>query len=235
VFRDRQFLLEVRTIAVPITIQSLVMSLLLTVDQLMVGQLGEGPVASVGIASKITGIVTVVLAGLATGTSIFCAQYWGRGERDRIRHVLGFGLAVGLGFSGIMAALVGGFPSVVMSPFTTDAQVLLEGGRFVRILALSYVPTMLTMIYSAVLRSTGQVRLLMYASITAVGVNVLLDYLLIFGRAGLPRMGLTGAALATTIARCVEFGLVIGPAYVTRHVVAVRRLGQLRGTDRALA
>jgi Na+-driven multidrug efflux pump len=117
---DRQLLREVRTIAVPITIQSMVMSLLLTVDQLMVGQLGETSVASVGIASKITGIVTVVLAGLATGTSIFCAQYWGRGDRDRIRHLLGLGLGLGLGFSGIMTVLVGGFPSAVMSPFTTD-------------------------------------------------------------------------------------------------------------------
>jgi len=75
-FTNRAFLTDVRRIALPITAQAMIMSLLLLTDQLMVGQLGETAVASVGLSAKITAIVTVVLAGLATGTTIFCAQYW---------------------------------------------------------------------------------------------------------------------------------------------------------------
>ena len=82
--KDRDFLREVRSIAVPVTAQSVVMSLLLVTDQLMVGQLGTTAVATVGISSKLTGVLIVALTGLATGVSIFAAQHWGSGDRDRI-------------------------------------------------------------------------------------------------------------------------------------------------------
>ena len=230
-FKDKGFLDDVWRIALPITAQSLIMSLLMMTDQLMVGQLGETAVAAVGISSKITSIVTVVLAGLATGTTVFCAQYWGTRDRERIRQVLGLGLGFGLGFSVVMAALVGGFPVQVISPFTTDPQVLDQGGTFIRVLAIGFVPSMATMIYSAVLRSTGQVKLPMYASTCAVVINVVLDFLLIFGNLGLPRMGLLGAAIGTTIARFIEFGIIVGGTYGTGHVAAVTRLRDLGGTD----
>ena len=233
-FTDRGFLNDVRRIALPITAQAVIMSLLLLTDQLMVGQLGETAVASVGISAKITAIVTVVLAGLATGTTIFCAQYWGKRDTSRIRQVFGLGLGLGLVFAGGTTALVTGFPTQVFAPFTTDTQVLADGGAYLRVLALSFVPSMATMIYSAVLRSTGQVKLPMYASACAVVLNVVLDYGLIFGHLGLPRLGLVGAAIGTVIARFAEFALIVGGTYATRHVAAVTRLADLRGHDGAL-
>jgi putative MATE family efflux protein len=189
----------------------------------------------VGLSAKITAIVTVVLAGLATGTTIFCAQYWGSADTGRIRQVFGLGLGLGLVFSGGTTALVVGFPSQVFAPFTTDPQVLADGGAYLRILAISFVPNMATMLYSAVLRSTGQVKLPMYASTVAVVLNVVLDYGLIFGHLGLPQLGLVGAAVGTTIARFVEFALIVGGTYATRHVAAVTRLADLRGHDGGLA
>ena len=175
-FRDKAFLADIVRIALPITIQSVIMSLLGMTDQLMVGQLGEVAIASVGISAKLTSIVSVVLAGLASGISIYCAQYWGKGDRASIRHLLGFGLGVGLLFAGSLALVVGGLPQLAMSPFTTDARVLSEGAIFVQLLAISYLPSMLTMIYSAVLRSTGEVKLPMYASTSAVVLNVVLNF-----------------------------------------------------------
>ena len=233
-FKDKAFMSDIGRIALPITLQSVIMSLLAMTDQLMVGQLGEVAIASVGISAKLTAIVSVVLAGLASGISIYCAQYWGRGDTVRIRHLLGFGLGVGLLFAGGLALVVGARPQLAMSPFTTDPRVFAEGAIFVQLLAISYLPSMLTMIYSAVLRSTGEVKLPMYASTSAVVINVVLNYLLIFGHFGCPKLGLMGAAIATCIARCIELAIILVVIYWQRHPVAVRRLGELFGMERGL-
>jgi Na+-driven multidrug efflux pump len=196
--KDGDFLREVRAIAVPVTAQSVVMSLLLVTDQLMVDQLGTTAVATVGISSKLTAVLTVALTGLATGVSIFAAQYWGSGDRSRIRHLLGLGLLLGFLFATVITFFVAVFPRAVMSPFTADSQLLTQGAVFVRVIALGYLPTMLTLMYSGVLRSTGAVRLPMWAAVAAAVLNLALDWLLIFGHLGLPRLGLGGAAIATT-------------------------------------
>ena len=232
--KDKVFLSDIGRIALPITLQSVIMSLLAMTDQLMVGQLGEVAIASVGISAKLSAIVSVVLAGLASGISIYCAQYWGRGDTVRIRHLLGLGLGVGLLLAGGLALVVGAMPQLAMSPFTTDPRVFAEGAIFVQLLAISYLPSMLTMIYSAVLRSTGEVKLPMYASTSAVVINVVLNYLLIFGHFGCPKLGLMGAAIATCIARCLELAIILVVAYGQRHVVAVQRLGELFGMERGL-
>jgi len=200
----------------------------------MVGQLGTTAVATVGISSKLTAVLIVVLTGLATGVSIFAAQHWGSGDRRRIRHLLGLGLLLGFAFTAVITFFVAAFPRVVMSPFTADSRVLAEGAGFVRVIALGYLPTMLTLMYSAVLRSTGAVRLPMWASIAAAVLNLALDWLLIFGHLGLPRLGLEGAAIATTAARFVEITVILVGAYAARHVVAVTRLADLRGADAQL-
>jgi putative MATE family efflux protein len=233
-FKDKTFRSDIVRIALPITIQSVIMSLLAMTDQLMVGQLGDIAIASVGISSKLTSIVSVVLAGLASGISIYCAQYWGKGDTARIRHLLGFGLCVGLLFAGGLALVVGTLPQLAMSPFTTDERLLNEGAIFVQLLALSYLPCMLTMIYSAVLRSTGEVKLPMVASTTTVVINVVLNYVLIFGHLGCPKLGLMGAAIATCISRCIEFAIILVAVYWQRHVVAVTRVGDLFGMERGL-
>lgn len=121
-----------------------------------------------------------------------------------------------------------------MSPFTADSQVLAQGAVFVRVMAIGYLPTMLTLVYSAALRSTGAVRLPMWASIAAAVLNLVLDWILIFGNLGMPRLGLVGAAIATTSARFVEITVILVGAYATRHVVAVTRLADLRGADARL-
>jgi putative MATE family efflux protein len=234
VIRDREFLREVRAIAVPITVQSVLMALLMMTDQLMVGQLGTTAVASVGISSKITSVLIVALTGLATGVSIFSAQHWSTRDSRGIRHLLGFGLLVGVILAAAITLFVALVPTVAMAPFTSDSRVLTEGAGFVRIVAWGYLPTMVTLVYSAVLRSTGAVRLPVYASGAAAVLNLGLDWLLIFGNLGLPRLGLEGAAIATTASRFVELAVILVGVYATRHVVAVTRIRDVQGAHRDL-
>ncbi len=203
-------------------------------DQVMVGQLGDIAIASVGISSKIFSVISVVLAGLAATLSIYTAQYWGKKDTKSISHLLGLSLYLGLSLSILFAIIVFFNPQPLLSLFTTDMLVTGEGGIFLQIGALSYVPIMLTMLYSAILRSTGHVKLPMYVSLCAVMLNIILNYLLIFGHFGFPQLGLAGAAYATVIARLAECLLIIGAVYWFRLPGAVE-FKHLFRTSRPLA
>lgn len=203
-------------LAVPITLQSLVMSILFMTDQVMVGQLGDIAIATVGIASKINGVVSVVIAGLAAALSIYAAQYWGSKDRKSISQLLGLALTMGLALSLLFAAVVFVKPDWLLSLFTTDNSILDDGHIYLQIVAISFVPAMLTMLYSAMLRSTGYVKFPMYISLFTVIVNVVLNYLLIFGVFGFPKLGLAGSAYATLIARTIECLLIIASVYLYR-------------------
>ncbi|PZD96495.1 MATE family efflux transporter [Paenibacillus sambharensis] len=215
------FYKSVFKIAVPVTLQSLLMALLNLTDQLMVGQLGDTAIASVGMSTKIYGIIAVVLAGLSTGVSIFAAQFWGSKDAKSVSQVLGLGLIAGFTFTFLFSAAVFIDSPLFLSMFTTDANVIDKGFIFLQIMSLGFVPVMLTMMYSAILRSTGHAQWPMYVSFITVGVNVVLNYLLIFGNLGAPELGLQGAAIATLIARILECLLIIGAVYRYRLPGAV--------------
>ncbi|WP_310550880.1 MATE family efflux transporter [Paenibacillus glufosinatiresistens] len=210
------FYRDIYKIAIPVTLQSLIMAILTLTDQLMVGQLGDVAIASVGISNKIYAVVSVSLAGLATGVSIYAAQFWGKGDKKSISGLLGLGLMIGLGLSLLFTVPIHLFPEAGFRLFTTDEALVTEGAVFLGIVSLSYIPAMLTMIYSSILRATGYVKLPLFASTGAVIVNVVLNYGLIFGHFGFPELGLKGSAVATLIARLLECGFIIGASFWLR-------------------
>lgn len=214
--RRKDFYRNVYKIAIPITLQSLIMALLFLTDQLMVGQLGDTAIASVGIATKVFGVISVVLAGLATGVSVYTAQFWGKQDRKSISQLLGLGLLSGFVLAFLFTLLVFFEPKLIIGFFTVDERMIDEGYIFLKIVALSYIPTMLTMMYSSILRSTEHVKFPMYASLVTVCMNVVLNYLLIFGHFGFPEMGLKGSAVAMVISRIFECLLIIGAVYKFR-------------------
>ncbi|WP_059045805.1 MATE family efflux transporter [Paenibacillus rubinfantis] len=212
--QSKLFYKSVYQIAIPVTLQSLIMALLSLTDQLMVGQLGDVAIASVGMSSKIYAIISVMMAGLAAGVSIYTAQFWGKGDRRSINRLLGIGMATGVILSFLFSLLVYFEPELCFAVFTEDPRIHEEGAIYLQLMAVGYVPAMLTMLYSAVLRSTQHVKLPLFVSLFTVGLNILLNYLLIFGHLGFPQMGLAGAAIATTVSRVVECLLIVGAVYL---------------------
>lgn len=229
----KDFYKNVYKIALPVTLQSLIMSLLTLTDQLMVGQLGDVAIASVGMATKIYGVISVVLAGLAAGVSIYAAQFWGKQDRKSISQLLGIGLIAGFALSFLFTLLVFFEPQLCLGLFTTDERILGEGYIFLQSISLSYIPTMFTMMYSAILRSTTHVKLPMFVSLFTVMLNIVLNYMLIFGNWGVPELGLKGAAIATLTARIVECALIIGAVYKFRLPGSVD-FGSLFGVPKPL-
>jgi len=201
------------TIGAPIALQHLVGSSLNLVDTLMIGQLGENAIASVGIANRLFFLFILFIFGAYSGCGVFTAQYWGKKDIGNIHRILGIMLVFGLGFSALftMAALL--IPRQLLSLFSRDVMVLNLGVQYLRIVAISYLMTAITFAYSFSCRSVHKTTLPMVVSIIALTTNTILNYILIYGKFGLPALGVQGAAIATTISRTFEMVLLLGFIY----------------------
>ncbi|MCX8130242.1 MAG: MATE family efflux transporter [Clostridia bacterium] len=220
-------------ISIPIALQSIIMMTLNMTDQIMVGQLGESSIAAVGISNRVITILTVILSGLASGIGIYTAQFWGKKDKEKIGQLLGLGLSVGgvLTVVFVLAAILA--PKACVGIFTTDPEVISNGVKFLRIVAYSYIPTTLTIVYSSILRSTAHVKIPMAASMAAVVCNVILNYVFIFGKFGFPELGIEGAAVATTISRIIELIIIISSIYILKLPGAVS-IKNMRGMSKSL-
>ncbi|MCV9888698.1 MATE family efflux transporter [Metabacillus halosaccharovorans] len=200
----QQFYKNMIGLAIPIAIQTLLISSLNMVDSLMVGQLGVDSIAAVGVGNKITTILILVLQGFGTGAAIFSAQFWGKKDLKGIRKILYLTSVIMTVFSLLFSVIIFIFTSSFIRIFTNDTNVIELGVRYLRIISFSYFITALTMLFSTILKSMGEVKRPLYIAIMAICLNTLLNYFLIFGHLGFPQLGIEGAAIATVIARSVQ-------------------------------
>jgi len=230
-FRDRQYLSTLFKIALPITLQQAIMASVNMVDVMMIGQLGEVSIASVGLGNQVYFVFMIILFGVSSGTAIFTAQYWGKGDILNLRKAMGLGLVIGVSiglFFSLVALLI---PETILRFYTRDAAVIETGVRFLKITAIYYPFTAVTFMYATILRSTTQVRLPVAVTSCVLALKVLLSYLLIFGKLGFPAMGVMGAALSTTIIRLLECVALVWLSYRLKTAAAAR-LPELLAFDR---
>ncbi len=231
-FSDRKFYSVMLRVALPIAVQSLFFNLLNAVDVLLIGQLGETPVAAVALSNQWTYLMNLFLFGTGSGTAIFTAQFWGRHDLANLRRAFGIGLAIAL-FGSILSAIVAASaPYSVLRLYTTDRTVIDLGAPYLRIVALSYVFTALSTMFGIILRTTRNVRLPVTISVIALSLKTVLAYSLIFGHLGLPQMGIIGAAVATVVARVFECVVLLALTY-RLQLPPVLHLSDFRGLDRA--
>ncbi|MBQ2294097.1 MAG: hypothetical protein II258_01850, partial [Spirochaetales bacterium] len=180
------------SIALPVSVQSLIQSFLGMIDQMMIGQLGENIVAAVSLGGRPGFILIYTLSGITAAASIFASQY--EGARDKSRHAQVmrstiFGcLLITLPFL-LLAIFI---PEILLKAFTTDTAVISAGTGYLKICSLSYIPLIFIMACSAILRSTGEANLPMITGIVAVAVNTMLNAILIFGMFSVPALGAEG-------------------------------------------
>jgi len=197
--RDREFVRSMLAIALPVAFQQLITASLNMIDVLMVGQLGETAVAALGLANQIFFLLILFLFGVTSGMSIFTAQYWGKGDVENIRKVLGICLAIAVSVAVVFSLAATLIPHRLMSFYTEDQEVIKVGSDYLRIVGLSYVMMAIAVSYISVLRSITQVTMTMIVAILALGLKTLLAYLLIFGIGPFPELGVRGAAIGTAI------------------------------------
>ncbi|MBF0442351.1 MAG: MATE family efflux transporter [Oligoflexales bacterium] len=217
---DPEFLSKLIQIALPIMIENLITSTLTFIDVFLVGQLGETAVSAVGIGNQIFFVFMIFVFGIANGTAIFTAQYWGRGNIGRIQNFLGIGLIFALLVSFAFAFIAIAATPFCISLFTTNPNVIRQGVDFLYVIGYSFPFTAITILFATVMCSTENVRVPMIASCLAVSINTLLNYALIFGHWGFPPLGVKGSAIATLTARIVEFAAMMSLCYIGKYPVA---------------
>jgi len=186
-------------LSLPVALQHLLGGSFTLIDTLMLGRLGDEAVASVGMAGQWAWLLNIFFYGMSSGAAVFLSQYWGAKDHGGIRRSYGMLAAACLALAGLMCLAAVLFPGVIMRLFTSDTGAIETGVRYLHIAGLSYMAIAFSQIFSTVLRSTEEVRLPLYASILGVLLNTALNYAFIFGKLGLPELGVPGAAIATVI------------------------------------
>jgi putative MATE family efflux protein len=229
-FSDREYFRQLVRFALPITLQNLVTNSLNLVGVVMIGQLGEVPVAAVGLANQIFFLLQLVLFGVSSGAAIFTAQLWGKNDLPNIRRVLCLGLTFSWTAGLLFFCLSMFAPELALGIYSKDPAVVAAGRQYLNIFAPGYLFFATTMIYGVVLRSTGDVKTPMAISVSALAFNMLLSWILIFGKFGAPALDVRGAALAALISRSLECLAMLTVVYLSRPIVAVR-LRDFRSLD----
>ena len=196
---DKPFWKVTLKLGFPIAVQNMLTSSFAIVDTLMVSRLGDVALSSVGMAGQWSWFMSIVSFGICSGMSVFASQYWGIKNYKAMRRVLGISLL----FITVLAAIFF-FPAFlapekVISIFNKEASVIASGSRYMKIACFSYPAVVLSVVLSGFLRNIEKVKVPMYVSMVTTVLNAVFNYGFIFGKFGLPELGVAGAATATCI------------------------------------
>ncbi|MBQ8510527.1 MAG: MATE family efflux transporter [Clostridia bacterium] len=212
---DKGFYKTVLRLAIPLTLQNVMQLLLNMMDTVMLGRLGdssEAVISAANLANQPYFVYSLFLFGMVSGASVLIAQYWGKNDTDTINAVAGIAMIAAVTVGSIYTLICYLFTPQVMGLFTNSEEVIALGVDYLRIVLASYVIASVTTLLCGVMRSTEQVGIALFTNTTAILINIVLNYILIFGKLGFPAMGIVGAAIATLIARIIELLMVL--AYV---------------------
>ena len=214
---DRAFYRRVFGVAVPIIIQNGITNFVSMLDNIMVGQIGTMPMSGVSIVNGLIFVFNLCIFGASSGAGIFTAQFYGSRDDEGIRHTFRFKILVCLVISALGIALFLLGDKFLIGLYLTGegnpaeaAEVLSSGLQYLYVMLWGFLPFALTNAYAGTLKECGNTFVPMVAGITATLVNLVGNYILIFGHFGAPAMGVRGAALATVISRFVELAIVAG-------------------------
>ena len=207
--RKDGFFASVCALAIPVALQSMLQASFSIVDQIMIGQLGSVSVAGVGLAGKFASIYSVIVSAVGVVAGIMISQYLGQKNSREVRRSFSVNLLIALGLAGVFTLLCGGFPSQIMGLYTTDVPMGQAAAAYLRIITATFLPIAGATLLSTLLRCMEKAQLPLYASIASAVLNTALNYVLIFGKLGLPAMGANGAAIATVISTWVNFLLML--------------------------
>lgn len=219
---DKNFYKMVLAIAVPIMIQNGITNFVSLLDNIMIGQIGTEQMSGVAIVNQLLFVYNLCLFGGVSGAGIFTAQYFGQKNQEGVRQTVRFKIWMVslITLFTVILLLTAGSPLISFylqgdGTVESAAATLRYGREYLQIMLPGLIPFMLVQVYSSTLRECGKTILPMKAGVIAVFVNLILNYLLIYGKFGMPALGVRGAALATIISRFVECAIVL--IYTHRH------------------
>lgn len=203
--KDTSFRKKLISLILPMTLQNLVFALVPISDAVMLLFLSPEAMTSVSLASQVPFVLSLFIYSITAGGSILAAQYWGKGDTESIEKIFGYMFSLSLPIMIIFFSCTMIVPEYVIRIFT-DKEVFITGAiPYLRFASFSYIFMTLAMIYETLLKNVGFVKQCTIASVVIVFLNIFLNAVFIFGLFGAPEMGISGAALATSIANCTGF------------------------------
>lgn len=207
---DTAFFKRFLALTITIAMQNLIVYSVGLADNLMLGGYSEDALSGVALANQIQFLLQMMVMGVGEGMIVLTSQYWGRKEMEPIRRIITIGLRFGLVISLSMGVILFFFPAQVLGLLTNDQGVIAEGVKYVQVICFTYFFFAMTNILLSALRSVETVKVAFTVSVSTLVIDVFLNYVLIYGHFGAPRLGSQGAAIATLIARIVEFLITVG-------------------------
>ncbi|MBO5656638.1 MAG: MATE family efflux transporter [Agathobacter sp.] len=207
--RDKEFYKTLVILAIPIALQNFIAYAVNFIDNLMVGQLEEYVISGVYMGNQIHTLLQFAIAGVTGALTILGTQYWGKKDKESICRLTGVATRIALLFGVIITAISYIIPNELMWLFTEDTLVIREAVTYLRVVCWSYIFFCISQVLIASMQCVEKVRVGLYLSIVTLFTNVSLNYVLIFGKLGLPAMGIRGAALATVISRVIEAAVML--------------------------
>ncbi len=220
--QKKEFYRTLLKLALPIALQNLIAFAVNFADNLMVGTLGDVTISGVYMANNVHVLMQFIVSGIGAALVILAAQYWGKCDIGRIQSITAICLKAAMCIGLLFTVCAVGFPQFTINLMTTDTAVTDVAIPYLRTLGLSFLFFSVSQILLASLRSIEKVKFGMYTSLITLVVNIVLNYLLIFGKGGFPRLGAVGAAIATVISRGLEMLI------VAVYVLAVDKRLQMR-------
>lgn len=231
--RDKNFYRTFFALFWALVLQNVIVLTVNLADNIMLGAYNETALAGVAAVNQIQFFLQQVVMGVGDGLVILASQYWGQQRTEPIRRLSSIAVKAGLLFSLILFVLVSVFPHGALRLFTSDEAIVAQGAEYLSIIRFTYLIFALTTVLLAALRSVETVKIAFYISLSTLGVNCCINYVLIYGHFGAPRLGVKGAAIGTLTARIIE--LVIVFVYLAcKDKKLCLRLRDCLHTDRAL-
>ncbi len=206
---DKKLYKKLFGIVAPIAFQYLMASLVSASDAFMLGFLDQDSLAASSLAGQTAFVFSLFFGAFVFGLTVLAAQYWGKGDKATAGEVLAVTMRDSLIVSTVFTLAAALFPEALMRLFTSDSKLISAGAEYLRMVSLSYLLTGFTQVYFGMMKVCDRAKLSSLIGSLSVVLNIILNACLIFGLAFFPKMGISGAALATVLARAFETVCVI--------------------------
>ena len=207
--KDKDFYKAFFTMTLTLAFQNLIVYGVNLADSVMMGAYSETALSGVGICNNVQFFLMMAITGTCNGMTVIASQYWGKDDKKNIKSVSAVSMWISIAFAVIITAFCTFAPETVIRLYTDKENVIEQAVQYLDIVKYTYLIYSLTTVLLAILRSVETVKIGFYVSLSSFAINIALNYALIYGKFGLPEMGVRGAALATLAARAIELVVVV--------------------------
>lgn len=207
------------SLALPVFLQNLITFVLGMMDVILLQGKGDVAVASVSLANQAFFCINLLIFGISSGSSVLISQFRGGKDLPSMRKVVIIALCATVCLVVPFVVFFASFPQTALSIMTSESELVQAGKNYVRIVSPSFILSGISYVFASLLRCTDKPRMPLFASVTAIGLNTGLNYILIYGKLGFPALGIEGAAIATVISRVVEMLLILFFVYLGKDPV----------------